>query len=84
VDIEGGSNMGSHEEVNTAPEKGSRDASQIAPAWFLFGSRVLFLGIKKAPEAVPEHGFRSWFSVRFSMWKRENYFAPNRENEVAP
>ena len=33
---------------------------------------------------MPEHGFRSWFSVRFSYEQRENYFAPNRENEVAP
>ena len=43
--------MGSHEEGITAPEKGSRDASQIAPAWFLYVSRALFLGIEKAPEA---------------------------------
>ena len=76
--------MGSHDGADTAPEKGSRDASQIAPAWFLYGSRALFLGIKKAPEAVPEHGFRSWFSVRFSYEQRENYFASNRENGVAP
>ena len=76
--------MGSHEEGITAPENGSHDASQIAPAWFRYGSRALFLGIKKAPEAVPEHGFRSWFSVRFSYEQRENYFASNRENGVAP
>ena len=76
--------MGSHDEISTAPKQGSRDVSQIAPAWFLYGSRTLYLGIKKAPEAVSEHGFRSWFLVRFSMWQRENYFAPNRENEVAP
>ena len=59
--------MGSHDEISTAPKQGSRDASQIAPAWFLYGSRVLFLGIKKAPEAMPEHGSRSWFSVLFSV-----------------
>ena len=33
---------------------------------------------------MPEHGFRSWFSVRFSYEQRENYFASNRENEFAP
>ena len=61
-----GADNGSHDEISSAPEKGSRDVSQIAPAWFLYVSRALFLGIKKAPEAVPEHGFRSWFLVRFS------------------
>ena len=76
--------MGSHEEVNTAPEKGSLDASQIAPAWFPYGSRALFLGIKKAPEAVPEHGSRSWFPARFSSEQKDNYFAPNMKNEVPP
>ena len=39
--------MGSHDDAVTAPEQGSLDASQIAPAWFLYGSRALFLGIKR-------------------------------------
>ena len=53
--------MCSHEEVNTAPEKGSLDASQIAPAWFRYGSRALFLGIKglrkRCLNTVPGVGF---------------------------
>ena len=53
--------MGSHEGGNTAPENGSLDASQIAPAWFPYGSRALFLGIKRLRKlclnTVPGVGF---------------------------
>ena len=54
-----GTDMGSHDDAIIAPEQGSRDVSQIAPAWFLYGSMDLFFGNKKAPEAVPEHGSQS-------------------------
>ena len=63
--------MGSHDGADTAPEKGSRDVSQIAPAWFLYGSRALFLGIKRLRKrclsTVSGAGF--WFGFHRSKGK---------------
>ena len=81
---EEGTDMGSHDDAIIAPEQDSRDVSQIAPAWFLYGSQGSVFGNKKAPEAVPEHGSRNMVFVWFSSGQRENFFAPNKENKVAP
>ena len=49
-----------------------------AVRWDLFGEtkRLREPRLSTVPEA--------WFLVLFSVWQRENYFAPNREIEVAP
>ena len=87
-----GDSMGGWSRVPiTVPMRGLLLLPKRVPAMLPNCSRMLstrfpalFLGIKNAPEAVSEHGFRSWFSVRFSYEQRENYYAPNREIEVAP
>ena len=58
---EEGTDMGSHDDAVTAPEQGSRDVSQIAPARFPYGAMGMFLGIKRLRKrclnTVPGAGF---------------------------
>ena len=60
-----GADMGSCDDAVTAPEQGSRDVSQIAPAWFRYGSQYLFLGTKRLRKrclsTVPGAGFYDVF-----------------------